>query len=211
MFHKTIRTYPVTIFITIVSLVVACSTSLSFGLQLDYERVARGQWWRLATGHVTHWGFSHLFWDVCMFAALSAICERRHRRWYAPVTLASLLFISAAIAITCPTITTYRGLSGIDTGLFVWFVVDQVKISLRQGDKLIAWISALAVIALLGKLIFEATTGGTLFVDSTTFIPLVESHLAGAAFGLIAGAIGIASKQGELPIRTRIAESRLAS
>ena len=39
-------------------------------------------------------------------------------------------------------------------------------------------------LALLGKLTFEVTTGYTLFVDTSGFAPLVESHLAGAGFGI---------------------------
>ena len=37
----------------------------------QYERaaIAAGQWWRMLTGHLTHWNMDHLLWDVLMFQA----------------------------------------------------------------------------------------------------------------------------------------------
>lgn len=204
MFRTTIRTFPVTIVITLVTLIAAISPPITSALQLDVGLVAGGQWWRVITGHVTHWGMSHLFWDLSMFVVLSAVCESRHRRWYTLATIASLSLISAAVGAMCPTITIYRGLSGIDTGLFVWFVVDQIRISVCRGDKAIAAASAAAVVALMVKLTYEATTGGILFVDSRTFEPLVESHLAGAVCGLFCAAIGVAYGHTKTPFQRDI-------
>jgi rhomboid family GlyGly-CTERM serine protease len=211
VFAKSIRTYPVTIFIAVASLITASVPALRSLFELNFALVADGQWWRVLSGHWTHYEVSHLFWDLMMFVALSAICEHRHRHWYAPAFVISLMLISAAIAITCPDISTYRGLSGIDTGLFVWFVADQIRISLRQGDKPTAAIAAMSGIALLGKLVYEAITGGTLFVDSSTFVALVESHLAGAACGLFAGLLSISDQRAKSPRQSRIAEHRQAS
>ncbi|WP_165440662.1 rhombosortase [Rubripirellula amarantea] len=183
------RRYPVTIFIVLLSIITAGIPALAPALQLDFALVADGQWWRLITGHFTHHGFSHLFWDLIMFAVLSAACEHRHRKHYLITMLVSLLGISAAIAVFCPTIETYRGLSGIDTGLFVWFILDQARDAFRGGNRTMCAVSAMAVIALLGKLIYELQTGGTLFVESDTFTPLVQSHLAGAFTGAISFAL----------------------
>ena len=194
-----IKTYPVTLAVAILAIASAISPSLTSLFELRFDLAADGQWWRWGSGHWTHYETSHLFWDLIMFGALSASCERRHRGWYAPAILISGVIISWAIAVFCPDIQQYRGLSGIDTSLFVWLVVDQMGSSLRKKRPLIAAASALAVLGLFGKLVFEASTGETLFVDSSTFIPLVESHLAGAACGLVCGLIGMASHLRPVP------------
>jgi rhomboid family GlyGly-CTERM serine protease len=181
--------YPLTLTITCFAILTALSPQLTHHFQLDFDLVREGQWWRLITGHFTHHGFSHLFWDLIMFVVLSTACEHRHRKLYPYCIGASLLLISTAIAVCCPTMQTYRGLSGIDTGLFVWFILDQVQSSRRANNRPVAIVSLFAVTGLFVKLIYELNTGNTLFVESDTFVPLVESHLAGATTGLASFAL----------------------
>ena len=95
--------------------------------------------------------------------------------------------ISTTIGLLCEDVSVYRGLSGLDTGLFVWFIVDQSRQSFLGRDRVAAMVWLAPGVGLIGKLLYEATTGQTLFVDATTFTPVVESHLAGAATGLICG------------------------
>lgn len=183
-----IQRYPITIIIASLALLGGIFPAFAAALELDFAKVADGQWWRLLTGHVTHYGTSHLFWDWIMFVGLSAACEFHIRRPMRSLAYASclgggLMLISATIAIACADIQTYRGLSGIDTGLFVWFAIDQIRIRFHARDWPLVLAFTIALVGLVGKSIFEAFSGGTMFVDSTTFTPLVESHLAGAAWG----------------------------
>jgi membrane associated rhomboid family serine protease len=48
------------------TLAVAVYLSPAATAVLEYDRaaVAAGEIWRLLTGHLTHWSFDHLFWDV---------------------------------------------------------------------------------------------------------------------------------------------------
>ena len=87
----------------------------------------------------------------------------------------------------CPEVGQYRGLSGVDTGLFLWLIADRIYSAwkTRPSFEIGAW--ALLAFALLGKLGYEAATGQTLFVDASGFQPLVESHLAGALGGAVFG------------------------
>ncbi|MEZ6088660.1 MAG: rhombosortase [Pirellulaceae bacterium] len=170
---------PTTILIAALSILAFASPSINATLQLDFARVAEGQWWRMLTGHATHFGASHLFWDLLMFVILGTICEWRHPRTFA-ISLATMAtVISLAIHFACPDIDIYRGLSGLDTGLFAWLLVDEVAYAWKRRDR--NWLAACvaAGVILTGKLVFEAVTGQTLFVASGDFRPLVESHLAG--------------------------------
>ncbi|ELP29921.1 hypothetical protein RBSWK_06009 [Rhodopirellula baltica SWK14] len=97
--------------------------------------------------------------------------------------------ISATILLTCQDVTTYRGLSGIDTGLFVWFLAIQIRQSLADRDRTFTCFWTAAGILLLAKLGYEFTTGEILFVNAEGFQPLVESHLSGAVLGAIAAGV----------------------
>lgn len=192
----TVRNYPVTIAIVLAVLAVHWMPAMSSLFQLDFSLVADGQWWRIWAGHLTHYDGNHLFWDLLTFAALGGACESRAAGKHGSATYAITLIlmaagISAGIAFWCEGILTYRGLSGLDTGLFVWFVTDESRRSWRSGDRRAATIWLIPCLALIGKLLFEAATGQTLFVDSTGFTPLVESHLIGAGFGLLYTGIGL--------------------
>lgn len=195
---STLRHYPTTLTIAAISLFAFAFPSLSQQLQLDFNLVQEGEWWRVWTGHMTHYGGGHLFWDLLMFVALGAACEKNHSSRFAPALALMAVGISATIGLCCNEIDTYRGLSGLDTGLFVWFVTDQARRCWRATERLSAAFWLMPCLGLVGKLIFEAVTGQTLFVDSSHFTPLVESHLAGAMIGLLftVGGIIAASRPG---------------
>jgi len=182
-----VRAYRCTLAIAVAAVASWALPTLASDWTLHFERLADGQWWRLWTGHCTHYDTSHLFWDLLMFVVLGAACERRHQGTFAAVLAAMMGTLGFAIWLWCPDVTQYRGLSGLDTGLFVWFVSDRIRDSWQACEPLVsgAWLAL--CIGLIGKLLFEATTGQTLFVDSTNFQPLVESHLAGAVCGLAFG------------------------
>lgn len=180
-----LRNYPVTITVSVIALLAWAIPTLTQFLQLDFNSVADGQWWRIWTGHLTHYDGNHLFWDLLMFVMLAGACEHRHPRYFAPAIAVMIAVISASIAGLCDQVSIYRGLSGIDTGLFVWFVADQCRDCWRVRDRVSATLWLSLTMGLIGKLLYEITTGEILFVEATGFTPLVESHLAGATIGLI--------------------------
>ena len=180
-----LRTFPTTLLVATCSLLAFASPMLTQLWQLEFDTALGGQPWRLLTGHLTHYGVGHLFWDLLMFVVLAAACEGQHRRVFAPSLLLMAAGISISLGLLRTDIAVYRGLSGVDTGLFVWFVADQAIGCLRRRQPGNAALWLLHGAAVCGKLIFEIATGQTLFVDSSRFTPLVESHLVGAAIGLV--------------------------
>ncbi|WP_442507477.1 rhombosortase [Novipirellula sp. SH528] len=186
-----LRHSPVTAVLSAIAIAAYAFPSLTAGLQLDFASVTSGQWWRLLTGHLTHFGGGHLFWDVLMFVVLGAACERQHPKLFAVSLIVMALGISATIMLACQDVSGYRGLSGIDTGLFVWFIADQIRQSLANRDRMFASVWTATGMLLVGKLVYEFTTGEILFVNAEGFKPLVESHLAGATFGAMFAGLGI--------------------
>jgi len=108
----------VTMMIAAASLVVALWPDASPLLEFDRVAVGAGDWWRVLTGHLTHFGLEHLVWDAGVFAVLGVLCERRHRRATLACLGAAAVLIPAATWLLVPEIRTYRGLSGLDTALF---------------------------------------------------------------------------------------------
>ena len=135
---------------------------------LQYERaaVARGEIWRLLTGHWTHAGFEHLFWDALMLAVLGALCEGIHRRAFVACVLGSAMAIALLLWVFLPEFEIYRGLSGIDSALFVLLAVTVLRAKLRAREW--NWAAATGGFLLLfvAKTAFEFGTGATVFVDS---------------------------------------------
>jgi membrane associated rhomboid family serine protease len=84
-----LRPAAVTVIFALIAVLGLASDSATFALEASRAAIADGQWWRLATGHVTHWSANHLFWDLLMFVALGATLECRNRRRFVALLAAS--------------------------------------------------------------------------------------------------------------------------
>ena len=173
--------------LTGVAVVIYATPAVTSALQYDRLAVASGQWWRLITGHWTHWSADHLWWDAVVFLFLSAICERAGRLRYLVCVFATALWISLALCWTQTNALTYRGLSGIDAALYVLLLGIIVREQLAvRGWTWIA-VALLFFAGFVAKVGYEVVTGTTFFVDSTAggFVPLPSAHAIGAAIGLL--------------------------
>lgn len=156
-------------------------------LQWDRSAIlARGEVWRVFSGHMAHWTPGHLLWDLLAFAALGAAVERIGRGLLACTLILSSLAVSLPLLFD-PELAFYRGLSGVDSALFALLLV--LHGFYRRQTSSRAWGLPLVLLALfLGKSAYEFATGETLFVaPSGTFTPSPEAHLLGAATGALAG------------------------
>jgi rhomboid family GlyGly-CTERM serine protease len=159
------------------------------GLEYDRAAIGAGQPWRLLTGHWTHWSGAHLAWDVLAFLVLGVACERRGRGRFLACLAMAAFTVSLATWCLRPDLGQYRGLSGLDSALFVLLAVSLMQHAVDSRELAAgAW----ALVAFLAKLGWEGATGGGLFVHGLdpglAAVPL--AHLAGAAAGFVAGAAG---------------------
>jgi rhomboid family GlyGly-CTERM serine protease len=152
-------------------------------LEFDRTALAGGQLWRLLTGHWAHWSWEHLGWDVLAFAVLGGACERDSRGRFLACLGGSALAVSLAVWWGLPGMARYRGLSGVDSALFVLLAVSLMQ---RAGASRRLMVGAWALVGFLAKLAWEGATGGALFVgDGVGPVPL--AHLAGASVGFVVG------------------------
>ena len=158
-------------------------------LQYDRALVGCGQLWRLLTGHWTHWSLNHLFWDLTAFGILFAWALRTRPAGAVGLVIGSSLAITGAVWHFRPELLTYRGLSGVDTALFVLVAFDLIRACCRRRDWRAAGFVALWVIGFLVKTSFESATGSAVFVGrlGPGVVPVPLAHLVGGACGALAG------------------------
>jgi rhomboid family GlyGly-CTERM serine protease len=185
---------PVTLTLALAAVAIAVLPSAGEMLQFDRLAIAQGEFWRLATCHLAHWNFEHLKWDLLMFVGLGAVCECRNPLRMRCCTAAAAAAVSLLVMLQFPQIAFYRGLSGIDTALFMLLAIDLLCDAIRDRNWLLATATGGMLYGFAAKTLFEAATGRTIFVDQQTagFLALVWDHVVAGAIGLLfAAAFGL--------------------
>jgi rhomboid family GlyGly-CTERM serine protease len=168
------------------ALAIHASPAATAALQFEREALFHGEFWRMFSGHLTHFGVDHLRWDVIALLAFGSLAEIRSRSRFAVCVVVSAVVISLGVAFFQPQFATYRGLSGIDSALFAFVATDLMLVGRRDGDRLMFGAGALALAGFLAKCLYETATGQTIFVEpSTAFQPVPLAHLAGAVIGVL--------------------------
>gem|GEM_PF-6556031 len=154
---------------------LAVAAALLDGSLLELRR--GGELYRFLTCHFTHWTYEQLAWDALVFLVLGMACERRNRAAFHATLLASAIVIPIAVLLFAPNVTAYRGLSGIDSALFALLLT----LELRRSRMV-----ALCAVAFAAKIVFEMTTGSTVFVSDlgAGVVAVPIAHLAGALAAL---------------------------
>lgn len=197
-FLKTLSSWPITWGITVATLALfglefvfpACGAMLEFDTTTSWV----SQIVNLLTCHWMHWTGEHLFWDLGMFVLLCGLCEKINRRRMAMTLLTASIAIPIAVGMWHPEVVSYRGLSGLDTALFGMAVVSFGLAKMRESDR---WGMALyfgLLVAMIGKTIHELNFG-TLFVESSNFVPVPVAHVVGAVIGVSFGVWQFASER----------------
>jgi rhomboid family GlyGly-CTERM serine protease len=155
-------------------------------LQFDRARVAAGELWRVVSGHWTHFSLDHLLWDLAAFALLFFLSWRESPPRTVATLASSAILIPAAVWVALPEITTYRGLSGLDSALFAFLAITLARRERKRGNRLLSSLFVLTLVGFVAKILFEMWTGSTVFVDATEFIPVPLAHAVGAVCGVAA-------------------------
>ena len=184
-----LRSTAVTWFVAVAVVVIHLVPGLPAWFESDRQAIQAGQLWRLVTGYLTHWSLDHLGWDLLMFVVLGCVIESRSRWRMIGLCLGSALAISAGILGWRTDIQLCRGLSGIDTALFTYVAMWTLGHAIAEKNRLNGLAAGVLLMGFCGKLLYESLTGSAMFADSTAagFHVVVESHLIGAAIGILAG------------------------
>ncbi|MCK5804289.1 MAG: rhombosortase [Lentisphaeria bacterium] len=185
---------PVISAVVIVVAVVAQSfPALSAALQLERSAVAGGQWWRVITGHLTHWSWEHLCWDLAGFAILGCLCERRWRGRFVVCLLVSAGCVSAAFHFWHPELSAYRGLSGVDSALFGLALAAFWRDARHRRDSAMTWLFGGVALLFCAKITYEIMACDFVFVADAggRMMPVPVAHVVGFLSGVACALVGL--------------------
>lgn len=153
--------------------------------ELLYDRaaVADGEWWRLWTGHLVHFGWPHFVADAGLLVILGWLVERSQ-----PVMARlSLLVVPAVISLALfyfdPGMTRYGGLSAYNLGLLLYYAGHGWRRNWTD------WFWPAVLLIYVGELVLEisaghGTGGGMIKFDDATIRVATSAHIAGIGCGL---------------------------
>ena len=163
-----------------VSILAQCSPTIQAILQFDRSAIAAGQLWRLFTGNLVHYNWTHWAANVGTFAALYWVAAGGGRRLLGTVLL-SALAVGAGVYVCAGDVATYRGISGVDCALAARVLV---MLAIRDGRRHgAAWLTVLLVV--MAKSVYEMVTDQVLLPTSAPEgVSVVGiTHVIGLAIG----------------------------
>lgn len=149
-------------------------------LSLDPTRTTQGEYWRILTANLVHFGWAHTLMNtVALVLCTVALLSEESLQKYLWLLLFCCLAVGLGIFWLNPEYNPYAGLSGAIHGLIV--------AGLLQTRAYPLWIKITGLVLISGKLVQENLPGYEA-TDLQQLIPAavaVESHV----YGAIAGAV----------------------
>jgi rhomboid family GlyGly-CTERM serine protease len=140
--------------------------------------------WRLITGNLVHWSLEHFWLDVGAFLLLGILYEPPFKHLcgsFVAFVLAVAFAIGAAMLVLLPELQIYRGLSGVDSGIFAAALV--LEAAHARHDRRRWFFLGPAALIFTAKLLFECMTGELFFGTSSLGDlgqPVPLAHAVGA-------------------------------
>jgi rhomboid family GlyGly-CTERM serine protease len=178
----------------VAALVIQLNPDWRSTLLFDRTAVAQGQWWRVWSGHLVHFGWPHFLADTGLFLVLGFILGRNQARAFPLILLILPVAISAAVYFFDPGMSRYGGLSAVDLALLL-FVAGQ---GWQHNWKDWFWPAVLAIY--VGEIIFESTLGhgqggGMIRFDDPGIHVATSAHIAAAACAVLMLVAGLRKKR----------------
>jgi rhomboid family GlyGly-CTERM serine protease len=160
--------------------------SLLDWLQFDRAAILQGQIWRLLTGNLVHWSPEHFLLDVGAFLAVGLMYEPARQRQYPWILLVAALSVGLSVLIFLPDMSIYRGLSGVDSGQFVFALAVECRLAWRDRQ---CWLWLAPVVGIFVWKILSETMTGQMFFGTELLgnigLPTPLAHAAGAVSVLV--------------------------
>jgi rhomboid family GlyGly-CTERM serine protease len=149
----------------------------------DRNRVLTGDVWRLVTGHLVHFSWSHTAYNIVLLALAGSWIESRDRFRYLWLITLTVLASGLYFLIMLPDLERYGGLSGLVSATVVYLSLYGIRY--YRHARLI-WYAILFLFAV--KVSYEIMVREAIFVspDIIPFEVVPSVHVAG---GLIAAVL----------------------
>lgn len=112
--------------VVVLALGVAAVPALAPSLLYDRPALERGEYWRLWTGHFVHFGASHLWWNLAVFAVAGIWAERVAPRRARVLLIVAPPLIGVALFGLDPDLGFYGGLSGVTAAMLTFLAFAQL-------------------------------------------------------------------------------------
>ena len=170
--------------VTLAAVVIQCNGAWRPLLIYDRHAVLQGQWWRIWTGHLVHFGWPHFVCDAGLFIILGRLIERA----YPVISRAALVVMPVVIAVTLywldPAMIRYGGLSAVNFGLLLFLAG-------RGWQKnWVDWFWPAVLIIYVGEVVLETFYGhghggGMIQFDDPSVRVGTAAHIGGGACGIV--------------------------
>jgi len=149
------------------------------------DAIMTGEWWRLWSGHLTHYTLSQLIADSTLVALLGFVLKPFIRpRQLTAAIIAVLPLLSLLLLWLVPEINIYRGASGL--AAMLWLMVGLQLITSADVGSSLFWIGLLFILLLVAKVAGEALALFSAISDLPAGIVVAwQVHLFGMVMGLI--------------------------
>ncbi|HWA26468.1 MAG TPA: rhombosortase [Lacunisphaera sp.] len=179
---------PLVLLVALASLIVQLFPEWRPTLVYDRADIAAGQFWRIWTGHVVHFGWAHLFVDAGLLLIVGWISENQHP-WFTRIGLVAMpAFISGCMFWLEPGMARYGGLSAFNLGVLLYIAAQGWR---RDWTD---WFWPAVIAIYVGEIIFEyyrgGQGGGAIRFDDPDVHVATGAHLAAAVY--VVGALAMA-------------------
>jgi rhomboid family GlyGly-CTERM serine protease len=177
------------------SLVIQLFPSWREHLLYDRAAIAGGDWWRIWTGHLVHFGWPHLVVDAGLLLIVGWIAEKDYPRFMRIALFLMPAFISASMFWLEPEMARYGGLSAFNLGVLLYVAAQGWR---RDWTD---WFWPAVIAIYIAELIYEyyrgGQGGGAIRFDDPHISVATGAHLAAAGYVVIAlGVARIMTKAG---------------
>lgn len=166
-----------TLLVVLVSLVFYLTPVTTSWVIYDRELLLQGQIWRLFTGHLVHFSWRHLLFNLSAFAVLGCLLEFRNRGLLLWLITLTALVSSLYFLLFMPEMTKYGGLSGLVSAAVVYLSLSEIRKKTR-----VRFIWMLILLLFLAKVCYEVYIGEAVFASGNNpdFIVVPSAHIVGA-------------------------------
>ena len=170
---------PVFLAVSVVTMVIQLVPGWRDELIFDRGAFEAGEWWRLWTGNLVHFGWPHFLADTAFFLIIGWFIEGS-ARWLARVGLLLMpVAVTGTVYLFDPEMTRYAGLSGLNVGFLVFLAL----VGWEKTPKDWLWAAALGLH--VGEVTLEAVWGhGMVVFDDSNVRVATIAHIGGAAYGV---------------------------
>lgn len=154
-------------------------SQLELLLEFNREKISQGEYWRLLSSNLVHYGFPHLAMNAAAFILIGfSFLRELHWKAYLSLVLLTALAVNLGTLLFNPDLSFYRGFSGALHGLLV------AGLLLNRFRN--PWLSYLGVILVFAKIIHEhqADFQANQLQELLPVAVAVDSHMYGAIAGL---------------------------